>query len=276
MTIVYFGLDVVLQGWIIESLCPWEGEKLLRPKISLMQANVEKQNEQTSRVAYYFRYWKETFFSICIFGALQFLVMTIVASFFYTGGSHLDPYYNGYTFVWNYVSDLGRTYSLSGNKNLISRIMFSSTVTIAGLSVILYCVAFTHNFKLKTIPILRIIPLIFGILYGLDYILIAYLPVDIFTTAHNFCVLLSCFLKLVTYIFLIVLMIKDQGYSNIYAYILIFQSVLLLLFGIVMLFALRNIIPFTPTCITGQKVLFYLEAVIFTIQAFGALRYKDQ
>ena len=137
-------------------VCSWEGEKLQEPKTSFIHALVKRPKEQLPRVAYGLRYWKEAFFVICIFGALQFIVLTIVASFFYAGGSHLNPEDSGYTFVWNYVSDLGRIYSLSGEDNLVSRIMFSSTVTIAGISVILYCIAFTHIFKMKTIPILRI------------------------------------------------------------------------------------------------------------------------
>ncbi|MGY8808848.1 MAG: hypothetical protein ACKVLG_02715 [Fidelibacterota bacterium] len=55
------------------------------------------------------------FYSICIFGAMPF----------YQGGHLLDSSTQSYNFFRNFISDLGRTNSLSGESNLISFTIFS-------------------------------------------------------------------------------------------------------------------------------------------------------
>ena len=63
------------------------------------------------------------FYTFCIFIAMPF----------YQGGHLLDSTTNGYNFFRNFVSDLGRTISLSGERNLTSFAIFSTgTLVLLG------------------------------------------------------------------------------------------------------------------------------------------------
>lgn len=122
------------------------------------------------RISYAFRFWKEAFLAICIFGSFLFLFNNFLASFFYQGGSHADPNNPGYSFMWNYVSDLGRTISISGDLNLISRVIFTVTLVIVGFSAFSYSIVISNFYKRTTLSKQGTVALIFGVLNGIVYI----------------------------------------------------------------------------------------------------------
>ena len=63
------------------------------------------------------------FYTICIFAAMPF----------YQGGHLLDSTTDNYNFFRNFISDLGRTISLSGQRNLMSFAIFSTgTLVLLG------------------------------------------------------------------------------------------------------------------------------------------------
>ena len=85
------------------------------------------------------------FYTICIFGAMPF----------YQGGHLLDSTTSGYNFFRNFISDLGRTISLSGENNIISYIIFStgSLVLLGALTRFLFLAItqFKTNFGILTL-----------------------------------------------------------------------------------------------------------------------------
>ncbi|NHK31093.1 MAG: DUF998 domain-containing protein [Asgard group archaeon] len=199
---------------------------------------------------------------------------TIIASFFYTGGNHIDPNSPGYSFMWNYVSDLGRTNSLSGELNLVSRIIFTITLSLVGLSAVIYSIVFTEFFKEKKLSSIRIVALISGISYGLCYVIIGYLPLDVLYTPHTTFVITAGFLRLIALFFFALLILKNQNYPNFYAYLYIIYNGFFILFFVFLIFSYFSILlPFLPTCIIGQKLSFYFEAGLYIIQSIGALKY---
>ena len=71
---------------------------------------------------------------------LLYLVLQVLAAFFYGGGNYINkttPYYN---FFRNFLSDLGRTTSHSGDDNTISIILFSIGMFIQLFAVLVYLV----------------------------------------------------------------------------------------------------------------------------------------
>lgn len=226
---------------------------------------------------FFFKYWKKTFLAYSIFGAILFVTNTIIASLFYSGGSHYDSSNPGYSFMWNYVSDLGRTISLSGDLNSISRIIFTITLSLVGLSVVLYSSVFTDFFKKTTFQNIRITALISGIMYGLCYFIIGYLSLDKYYTIHTTFVIIAGFMRLVAMFLFASLIFKKEDYPNFYAYLYIIYNSIFVLFFILLIFSFFEILlPFLPTCIIGQKLTFYFEAGLYIIQAIGALRYLSK
>ena len=71
-------------------------------------------------------------------GSVLFVVLTLVAMWFYPGGTVGDPDTVGYSFFRNFFSDLGRTASRLGTPNTVSAILFFVALTLAGLTLILF------------------------------------------------------------------------------------------------------------------------------------------
>ena len=224
--------------------------------------------------SHFFAYWKVSFFSFAIFGGIQFIILMIITPFFYSGGSWNNYLNQGYSFTWNYLSDLGMIYSLSGELNSLSRILFTTTLVIVGIAEIAFCCAFVLLFGKKQLSSLKITPLITGLLYGLCYVIIGFLPLDIFSTPHTILVFISSFLKFITIIFYIIIIFKNLDYPKFYAYLYIsYQSIFLVFVFFLIISTNDLLLPFLPTCIVGQKITFYLEAIVFIIQAIGSLKF---
>lgn len=100
------------------------------------------------------------------------------------------------------------------------------------------------------------------------------MPIDTHLLPHNVFVVFAFFLKVVLLISFIILILKDEKYPNVYAYIYLLYLSIFLLFTVFLIFSLFDIlVPYLPTSIIGQKLTFYLEAVLYIIQTFGAFKY---
>ena len=87
---------------------------------------------------------------------LSSLGLLTLAGFFYGGGNYVDkttPYYN---FFRNFISDLGRTTSHSGEDNTISIILFSIGMLIQLIAVLIYLVK-AANYFAKDYPKISIL-----------------------------------------------------------------------------------------------------------------------
>jgi hypothetical membrane protein len=82
--------------------------------------------------------WRASF-AISFFGAIQFVICMIAAMLIYPGGNIQKPRESGFRVLKNYVSDLGRTTSISGKPNPVAS-------TIFRFSVILFAVCLLPHF----------------------------------------------------------------------------------------------------------------------------------
>ena len=113
-----------------------------------------------------------------------YIILNIVAMLMYAGGNINDHSQEGYSFVRNFFSDLGRRYSLSGESNLISCVFFNSSLTIVGLT---FMILF---YKVQSIfskhKILTFLATVFGVYSGFSYIGVGFTPADLYLEAHIF------------------------------------------------------------------------------------------
>lgn len=116
-------------------------------------------------------------FLLVIFGCSQFIVLTIIAMFFYKGGTYIDPSSTSYLFWNNYFSDLGRSIAHSGASNKISFILFTITLSLWGVSQIPFFIAFPKFFfKTRKLKRISITGSIFGIFTGFVMLELRLLP----------------------------------------------------------------------------------------------------
>ena len=84
------------------------------------------------------RSWKKLSCVIVVLGGLQFIILTLIAMFFYPGG---------YSFVDHYFSNLGTTITVENYKpNTISRTLFVIACILVGISLIPFWIVITTMF----------------------------------------------------------------------------------------------------------------------------------
>ena len=118
---------------------------------------------------------------------LSYLGLLTLAGFFYGGGNYVDkttPYYN---FFRNFISDLGRTTSHSGEDNTISIILFSIGMLIQLIAVLIYLVK-AANYFAKDYPKISILAKCSDIFGSFSLLGVIVTPADVPTlyTLHIF------------------------------------------------------------------------------------------
>ena len=61
-----------------------------------------------------------------------FIFLNIISMLSYSGGTYLDNMNPGYSFTHNFLSDLGRTMSFSGEVNFLSAQLFNMSLILGG------------------------------------------------------------------------------------------------------------------------------------------------
>ena len=115
-----------------------------------------------------------------------FVFACIFAAFFYPGGNIHDSTQVGYSFTHNFLSDLGGLESHSGDKNMVSFILFNLSMILfflVGISFLLVPVLFKEN---KSTFILAIIGSLFFFVGSIFFAGVGFTPYDLYLDLHIF------------------------------------------------------------------------------------------
>jgi len=213
-------------------------------------------------------------FLFTMFACAQFAVLTVVAMFFYPGGTFVDPATKGYSFFRNFFSDLGRTQSHSGASNAVSAILFFVALTLAGLGLAAFFLAMPRFFRQVRLPhLLSRLGSAAGLVSGLSFVGVAWAPVNLAGGLHRLFVQVAFLAFFVAVLVYITAILRTGTFPNRYArvfgvFVLLLAAYLVLLF-------------FGPTLrsagglviqATGQKVIVYAALAAAFILAGGARR----
>ena len=142
----------------------------------------------------------------------------------YSGGNINDYSQEGYSFIRNFFSDLGRRYSLAGDSNLISCVLFNSSLTIVGLTFM------TLFYKARLIfsnnKFLIFIATFLGVYSGFSYIGVGFTPADLHLEAHIFFAHWAFRALFAASILYSILIFRTDGFENKYAYAFIIFGIM--------------------------------------------------
>ncbi len=215
---------------------------------------------------------KKNAYVITIIGIIQFFIFTIIAMFFYPGGTREDSTTSGYSFFQNMFSDLGMTQAYSGISNLVSMWLFSISMGLVGASIIIFVVAFdnTLNTADKKGYISRFASF-FGIIAGFCFIVVGFTPKDLeWANISHFVFQYVAFLAIILMgILYSISIFKDNALSVIYGFV--FIACVLVQFVYILI--LYKIIPVNLIVdVTAQKIVVYAQILTFLIQSYGGLK----
>jgi len=91
--------------------------------------------------------WREWAFIYGMFATIQWLFFTHIAMLFYAGGTILWPGNSGYSFQYNFLSDLGFNPAHSGKSNTISSMLWFIGAILGTLGYIFFAMAFPDFFS---------------------------------------------------------------------------------------------------------------------------------
>ena len=222
--------------------------------------------------------WRGWFFVLGILGGLQFLVLTSLAMYIYPGGTVHQPDLESYSFLYNFFSDLGRTRTFRGVDNGAAYLLFTTALSLAGFTLMLFFIALPGLFKNRVAQALIVLGVFFGILASACYLGIAAHPWNLRYYDHTFYVRLG-FIAFLMMAFLYALAIlAEPDYPNHYAYILFLFIFVLGTQIVIMLFGPRAYRSNEALYLqaVAQKVVVYAEIACMIYLAFGAFRLHTQ
>ncbi len=218
--------------------------------------------------------WRRLFIYLGLLGAIQFLLLTILAMWLYPGGTIHEPQLESYAFFTNYFSDLGRTYTFDRTPNLLCHYLFKATLSITGGSLILFFIAIPGLFEAEAAKVCISIATLFGVAAGLCYIGIGWVPWDIDYWNHVGFVRTGFLAFLGMTVFYSIAILFDQEYPNKYAYAFLVFGLILGVQIVIMLFgprAWRNEEALLLQAV-AQKVVVYAEILVMIYVVNGALK----
>ncbi|MBC8256438.1 MAG: hypothetical protein H8E85_03935 [Candidatus Marinimicrobia bacterium] len=116
-----------------------------------------------------------------------FIMLNIIAMLIYPGGTYLDHSTAGYSFTRNFLSDLGRTISFSGEVNFLSAQLFNMALIFSGMVFANFYLHVRKVFVAENQQILALIGSFFGVLGGFSLAGVGLTPADLYLELHIVC-----------------------------------------------------------------------------------------
>jgi len=219
------------------------------------------------------RSWRQLFFWLGIFGAVQFLILTVLAMWWYDGGTLHQRELRGYSFLLNYFSDLGRTIDFRGQPNQWPQYLFRTALTVSGGCLILFFFALPGIFQNKIAKVLIGIVGLFGMVSAVSYMAIANIPWNVDYYGHVRFVRIGFLSFLVVTVFYAAAIIAEPGYPKKYAVAFLVFAIILGIQIIIMFFGPRAYRSEDALFlqVVAQKIVVYAQILCLWYQASGAL-----
>lgn len=219
--------------------------------------------------------WRKRIIYLTLFATILFLLLVHLAMWLYRGGTIHDHELTRYDFTSNFFSDLGRAQRPGGGSNYPVNLIFRLALTLVGLCISLYFCALPGIFKNKVGQAVMWLAALAGIVSGISYIGIGWVPYDVSYRGHHSFVRVGFVSFLLMGMLYAVAIFLEKGYPNRYGYVLLVFC--LLLFGQILFMLLgerswrSNDALFRQA--TAQKLVVYTEILCMIYQAVGALRW---
>jgi len=207
-----------------------------------------------------------------------FVLLTVAAMFTYPGGTFTDETTVGYDFFRNFFSDLGRVTAPNGQPNTVSMILFFIALTLVGIGMVRFFIAFRDFFKDdKTGNWVSLLGSIVGVATGICFIVIAFAPYDLFFDIHYhtvFWAFRTFFVSVGIYSFVI---FRQDHYPRKYGWIFIVFTIFLAAYIILLEFG-----PESSTSAglviqaTGQKIIVYVSIICVMAQSWLAHKFSNK
>ena len=216
--------------------------------------------------------WKEYAFIFVIIGSIQYIILTALAMYFYTGGTISNPDSPGYNFWANLFSDLSRTKALSGKSNLISYVITTISGCILACSLLAFVINFPSFFKDKNREKqLSDAVFMLGIITVVLMFITFLTPWDIYKSIHLTFAAAYSVCGIIVLILCSAIIYLNENYPNRYAHILVIYSIFAIVYTLLLIISPNlNTTEGIVFHATMQKISMYMFLTCFIVQGYGA------
>ena len=214
--------------------------------------------------------WRQIAFIVTMVNCIQSLIFTSIAMIFYTGGTFSDINTLGFLFFRNLFSDLGRTIAHSGVSNLISSMIYNTSLFLMGVLLIPFFIALPYLFREEGKGLAKASSVL-GIVVGVGMVGASVTPADLYYQIHVSFGYLSFISLLPLTILYIIAILQNKTYNNQYAYIYLVFGIIQVIFLFIMSFSSSENGVLTIFA-AGQSIVVISMIVCFFIQAYGAMK----
>lgn len=217
-------------------------------------------------------FWQIWFFRVTIAITLLFFLLVGVAMFLYPGGNSLDHRAKGYSFFWNFFSDLGRVTTISGQANTVARMLFTVALSGGGLGVALLFLALLPLFTGSRLTRwFSHLGAAFGLLAGICFVGVALFPLDTQEQLHNLFIDAALVTFLAAFLFLFLAVLRTPAFPKGFIWLFSIFAVVLTVYVLIIIFGPA---PGTTAWVvvqaTGQKIIVAVSILTALIQALGS------
>ena len=200
-----------------------------------------------------------------------FVILNIASIILYPGSTYRDHLTLGYSFTENFLSDLGRTLTFSGEINFLSSQLFNMSLILAG---IVFCLFYLHVrkvFNSDNQKILAFIGSFFGLLGGLSLMGVGLTPADLYLDIHIICANWLFRFMFVASLFYTIVIFRHPTFENKYAGgYLVFSVTILIYILISELGPGPKVSHFALVLqVISQKIILLILIVAIYIQTLG-------
>jgi hypothetical protein len=223
-------------------------------------------------------FWQIGVFRITIAVSILFFVLTIIAMRLYPGGTATNPHTQGYSFFFNFFSDLGRSVTPAGQSNLSSRVLFTLALSMGALGVALFFVALTQFFPDKGLAQrLSHLGAICSLITCICFIGVALVPMNISGQVHYMFLDAALVSFIITFLltFMAVLLTPHFPPEVVWtfsAFAILLAAYSLLLLVLLFFGPTNGTATWEVVQASGQKIIVYASILTALIQAFNMQR----
>jgi hypothetical protein len=219
-------------------------------------------------------FFRRDIFRLAAATCILFIVMTVLAMWFYPGGTAMDSSTHGYSFFRNFFSDLGMTRTPSGAANLVSLILFVAALSIVGVGLAIFFIAMRQFFLgARAGKWLSAVAALSGVVTGTCFVGVAVTPWNIYLSAHNEFVMWAFRTFLAAVLLDGIAILLEERLPKSFAFVFLAFAVLLAGYVLLLTFGpAPNSDEGLRVQVIGQKIIVYASVVSVLIQALVADR----
>mgnify|MGYP000090642771 CR=1 FL=1 len=205
-----------------------------------------------------------------------FIILNIAAMLLYPGSTYRDNLTSGYLFTENFLSDLGRTLTFSGEINFISAQLFNMSLILAGAVFTLFYLHVRKVFIEGNQITLAFLGSFFGILGGMCLVGVGLTPADLYLDLHIICANWLFRFMFVASLFYTIVIFRHPTFENKYSGgYLVFSITILIYILISELGPGPKVSHFALVLqVVSQKIILIILMVAIYIQTLGLKRLK--